>query len=147
MENKLHPVNIARMKFFVQTLTSAMFLPKCCWSQGCVITSHGFIYLWLLVNAKFNADLGNRLMKEVHAIRLYFKHTEFYQKLYYEQALIKTINVRGPSFIGLTWSLSLLLMPWLLTSPGHQHPWLCRIGKSLSYLRNDSNYLCYIIVE
>ena len=30
-------------------------------------------------------------------------------------------------------------MPWLLVSPGHQHPWywLCRIGKFLSYLRKD----------
>ena len=34
-------------------------------------------------------------------------------------------------------------MPWLLTSPGHQQPWywLCRIGRFLSYLRKDFNYL------
>ena len=34
-------------------------------------------------------------------------------------------------------------MPWLLASPGHQHPWywLCRICKSLSFMRKDFNYL------
>ena len=40
-----------------------------------------------------------------------------------------TLNVRGPSYLDLTWSISLLLMPWRLTSPGHQQPWywLCKI--------------------
>ena len=34
-------------------------------------------------------------------------------------------------------------MPWLLRSPGHQQPcyWLCRIGRFLSCLRKDLNYL------
>ena len=34
-------------------------------------------------------------------------------------------------------------MPWLLASPGHQHPWywLCRIGISWSHLRKNFNYL------
>ena len=60
-----------------------------------------------------------------------------------------TLNVRGPSYLGLTRSVSWLLMPWLLTSPGHQQPWfwLCRIGKFLSYLRKDFNYLRSINVE
>ena len=60
-----------------------------------------------------------------------------------------TLNVRGPSYIGLTRSISLLLMPWLLTSPGHQQPWywLCRIGRFLSYVRKDFNYLRRINVE
>ena len=37
---------------------------------------------------------------------------------------------------------------WLLTSPGHQHPWywLCIIGKFLSYLRKNFNYLCHVNV-
>ena len=54
-----------------------------------------------------------------------------------------TLNVRGPSYLGLTRSISWLLMPWLLTSPGHQQPWywLCRIGRFLSYLKKDFNYL------
>ena len=40
-----------------------------------------------------------------------------------------TPNVRGPSYLDLTRSISWLLMPWLLTSPGHHQPWywLCRI--------------------
>ena len=60
-----------------------------------------------------------------------------------------TLNVRGPSYLGLTRSISWLLMPWLLTSPGHQQPWywLCRICKSWSYLRKDFKYLCHINVE
>ena len=60
-----------------------------------------------------------------------------------------TLNVRGPSYLGLTRSISWLLMPWLLTSPGHQQPWywLCRIGSFLSYLRKDFNYLRRINVE
>ena len=33
-----------------------------------------------------------------------------------------TLNVRGPSYLSLTRSISWLLMPWLLTSPGHQQP-------------------------
>ena len=54
-----------------------------------------------------------------------------------------TLNVRGPRYLGLTRSISWLLMPWLLTSPGHQQPWywLCRIGRFLSYLRKDFSYL------
>ena len=48
-----------------------------------------------------------------------------------------------------TRSISRFLMPWLLASPGHQHPWywLCRIGKCLSYLRKDFNYPCHVNME
>ena len=67
----------------------------------------------------------------------------------YCNLLTLTSNVRGPSYLGLTGSISWLLMPWLLTSPGHQQPWywLCRICKSWSYLRKDLKYLCHINVE
>ena len=60
-----------------------------------------------------------------------------------------TLNVWWPSYLDLTRSISLLLMPWLLTSPGHQQPWywLCTIGRFLSYLRKDFNYLRRINVE
>ena len=60
-----------------------------------------------------------------------------------------TLNVRGPSYLGLTRSISWLLMPWLLTSPGHQQPWywLCRICRSWSYSRKDFKYLCRINME
>ena len=59
------------------------------------------------------------------------------------------LNVRGPSYLGLTRSIWWLLMPWLLTSPGHQQPWywLCRICRSWSYLRKDFKYMCHINVE
>ena len=62
---------------------------------------------------------------------------------------VLTLNVRGSTYLGLTRSVSWLLMPWLLSSPGHQQPWywLCGIGRSLSYLRKDFNYLCHIIAS
>ena len=46
-----------------------------------------------------------------------------------------TLNVWGQSQLVLTRSISWLLMPWLLASPGHQQSWywLCRIGRSLFY--------------
>ena len=64
---------------------------------------------------------------------------------------VLTLNVRGPSYLGLTSSISWLLVPWLLRSPGHQQPWywliVCRIGRFLSYLTKDFNYLRHINVE
>ena len=66
--------------------------------------------------------------------------------LYMTASCLLTLNVRGPSYLGLTRSMSWLLMPWLLTSPGHQQPWywLYRICRSFSYLRKC---LCQINVE
>ena len=63
--------------------------------------------------------------------------------------IVLTLNVRGPSYLSLTRSISWQLMPWLLTSPGHQQPWywLCKINKSLSCLRKNFNYLRRINVE
>ena len=62
--------------------------------------------------------------------------------------------MRGPSYLALTSSISWLLMPWLLASPGHQQPWywLCKIispglirGRisiifGMSVWRNDIKY-------
>ena len=56
--------------------------------------------------------------------------------------------MRGLSYRGLFRSISRLLMPWLLASPGHQQPWYwhdSEIGKSLFYTRKDSNYLRYVM--
>ena len=60
----------------------------------------------------------------------------------YEWAIYREV------YLGLTRSISWLLMPWLLTSPGHQQPWywLCRICKSWFYLRKNFKYLCHIYV-
>ena len=60
-----------------------------------------------------------------------------------------TLKVRGTIYLGLIMSISWLLMPWLLASPGHQQPWywLCRICRSLSYSKRNFNYLCLISVE
>ena len=58
-----------------------------------------------------------------------------------------TRNVRGPSYLSLTRSISWLLMPWLLTSPGPQQPWywLYRICRSFTYSRKCFKYLCQIM--
>ena len=56
------------------------------------------------------------------------------------------LNVRRLSYLGLTRSISWLLMPWLLTSPEPWY-WLCRIGRFLSYLMKDFNYMPRINVE
>ena len=63
--------------------------------------------------------------------------------------IVKTFNVRGTSYLDLTRSISWLLKPWLLTSPGHQQPyyWLCRICRSWSYLGKDFKYMCHINEE
>ena len=60
-----------------------------------------------------------------------------------------SLNVRGPNHSGWTKPVSWLLMPWLLSSPGHQHEWywLCGIGKFLPYMRKDFIYLCHVSVE
>ena len=59
------------------------------------------------------------------------------------------LNVRGPSYLGITRSISWLLKPWLLPSPSHQYAWywLCRIIEFLSYFRKDIYYLCDVSVE
>ena len=64
-------------------------------------------------------------------------------------SLTLTLNVRGQSYLGLIRSMSWLLMPWLHASPGHQHQWywLRRMGKFVSYLRTDFNYMCHVNVE
>ena len=56
------------------------------------------------------------------------------------------LNVRGPRYLGLTRSISWLLMHWLFTSPGHQQPWywLWKPCRSWSYLNKDFKYLCHI---
>ena len=58
-------------------------------------------------------------------------------------------NLRGPSYLGLTWSVSWPLMLWFLTSPGHQQSWywLCRICRYWFYLRTDFRCLCHMNVE
>ena len=79
------------------------------------------------------------------------KHLMVIQNKHHLNYVIKisTLYVRGPSYLGLTRSISWLLLPWLLTSPGHQQPWywLRRICTSWFYLRKDFKYLCHISVE
>ena len=64
-----------------------------------------------------------------------------------------TLNVRGPSYLRLTRSISSLLMPWLLTSPWHQQTWywlyrMCRPFSNCvkSMWRNDKMQI-YVYVS
>ena len=80
------------------------------------------------------------------SVRKRLHNTNLCSTILYKNWYILTLNVRGPSYLGLTRSISWLLMPWLLTSPGHQQPWywLCRLWRAWSYLRKDFKYLCHI---
>ena len=107
-------------------------------------------------------DVKNSLKTKVHPDSSPLEYWECYRKCYWNfrsqphiclarsvNEIILTLDVRGPSYLGLTRSISWLLMPWLLPSPEHQQPWywLCRICKSWSYLIKDFKYLCHINVE
>ena len=97
---------------------------------------------------------------EQTAVKIWIRIYTFLMKIYlkilsanslpfYSGLNVLTLNMQKPSYLGLTRSISWLLMPWLLTSPGHQQPWYClyRIYRSFSYLRKDFKYLCQINVE
>ena len=72
----------------------------------------------------------------IYPIHLPWNHYAYWAML--------TLNVRGRSYLGLTRSMSWLLMPWLLTSPWHQQPWYIEyvgpfltwvVGPSLTWVR------------
>ena len=95
-----------------------------------------------------------KILQSMKTVKLGFKMFTLFWKMACHSAAARaldslTLNVRGPSKLGLTRSISWLLMPWLLASPGHQRPWywLCRIGRCLSYSRRNFNYLCHISME
>ena len=60
-----------------------------------------------------------------------------------------TLVVLNLEYCSTARSLSWLLMPWLLTSPGHQHPqyWLYRMNELLSSTIKNFNYLCHLSDE
>ena len=117
-----------------------------------VITQTHFMYIvsdWSLkcsvLFSKLIRSEGSLKPCQVHWLML----KKFSQVWWHVSCLDVTLDVGGPSYLGLTRSRSWLLMPWLLTSPGHKQPWywLCRICRFLSYLRKDFNYLCRINVK
>ena len=55
-------------------------------------------------------------------IKDWYLHTSRHYVAIFLIKHIKTLNVRGASYLGLTRSISCLLIPWLVTSPGHQQP-------------------------
>ena len=68
---------------------------------------------------------------------------------YWQHILVISFLMLGHSYLGLTRSVSWLLMPWLLMSPGNQQQWywLCELDRSLSYMGKDFDSLCHVRVE
>ena len=95
--------------------------------------------------------IGAQPISEKNAGILFIGHLEKnYSEILIEIEIFSTLTAQAPSYLGLTRSISWLLMPRLLTSPGHQQPWywLYRIcSRSFSYWRKCFKYLCQINVE
>ena len=73
----------------------------------------------------------NEILIEIHTFLIQEKAFEYYMpagkwRPFCLGPSLLTLNVRGPSYLGSTRSISWLLMPWLLTSPRHQQPWYLR---------------------
>ena len=113
-----------------------------------------WLVLWRHQAIAWNDDDLSLIGKEQTSMKFEWKCEIFSSDAFGRSSVRGTLfcsalNVRGPSKLGLTRSISWLLMPWLLTSPGHQQPWywLYRICRSLSYLKKNFKYLCHINVE
>ena len=122
------------------------------WSRQ--TTSHYFNHSWMpfaVTRWKLVKQINHLSPIQYHRLlrnldrKAHLFHTLILKILY----LSLTLNMQGPSYLGLTRSKSWLLMPWLLVSPGHQQPWywLCKIGRAWSYTRKDLHYLWLVSVE
>ena len=126
-----------KMKSSIDTAANK---PRFSWnSSGSTSMRYGFLLWYGVIYGH-----GHRLRKAFGR-----NFTSLAQPLRLDCDSVLTLNVRGPSYHDLTRSISWLLMPWLLTSPGHQQPWywLYWISRPWSYLRKDFKYLCHINVE
>ena len=133
-----------------------------CWCPGSLhhqgISSHGIDYVssmnpclpWGRISPTCAISISRKNKNASTFISLLEKkqHVKLFSHMISMRSML-ILNVRGPSYLGLTRSVSWLLMPWLLTSPGHQQPWywLYKMCRSFSYLRKDFKYLCHINVE
>ena len=112
---------------------------------------------WLLIKVNETQKDGHRFF----SFKFVWYHDNKYQNyrygmIYWEPAdcsnlwdkTALTLNVRGPSYLSLTRSISWLLMPWLLPSPGNRQPWywLYRVCRSFFSLK-DFKYLYNSNVE
>ena len=63
--------------------------------------------------------------------------------------IILILNMRGVSFFRFNLVNIMVADALPLVSPGHQQTWywLCRIGRYLSYLRKDFNFLSHVYVD
>ena len=101
------------------------------WRHCNVYSTHGFVVfvlLWLCYRALVIHMTYLHIFSNAASLSL-VKYPAEYGLNKSNKAL--TLNMLGPSYLGLTMSISWLLMPLLLTSPGHQQLWywLCKLGK------------------
>ena len=137
-------------------MSSAIWRPFC---LGLNVLSHQCVPMNFIANACYVLFWAKSLLdpmlthcgletQEQIFTKLDWNTNKNFRKFNWKVYKMLTLKVRGPSYLGLTRSISWLLVPWLLASPGHQQPWywLCKISKSWSYMRNDFNYLWHVSV-
>ena len=96
---------------------------------------------------EFQLDTG--LCNSHVSLKMWSPTREFSSTKPFLVLALLTLSMRGPSFIGLTSSMSWLLIPRLLASPRHQQPWywICKIITTWSNTRKDFNYRWHVNVE
>ena len=81
---------------------------------------------WSLKNPELHSEpifpLDYIVSENLIKIPLRYKFKLIFLKIIEIKFYQINLNERVPSYLGLTSSISWLLMPWLFTSPGHQHP-------------------------
>ena len=84
-----------------------------------------------------------RISQNMHTILFGFVWLCLYYQFLVYSIDSFTFDVRGPSYLGFNRSVSILLMPWLLASPGHQHPWywLCRRNSTVCIHSSSRNVI------
>ena len=135
----IYPYNVANLRVYT----------RCCflWCNSIYMTLNDYYPFWYLVqnisgwwpgplHCQINSDHGLCYVG-------YMGHCLMWRGSTPSAISVLTLNMQGPSYLGLTRSISWQLMPWLLTSPGHQQPWywLYRICRSWSYLRKDFKHM------
>ena len=70
----------------------------------------------------FHVSSNKFSTQRVNKVCLYILHGDAQVVVIGTLMICLTLNVRGPSYLGLTRSVPWLLIPWLLMSPGHQQP-------------------------
>ena len=104
----------------------------------CCICQHLYLYLSIFSTNMIDMAYMNDLRANLNNV-----WKKKISRKCLSKSLSSTLLVLNLVCSEITLSISLLLMPWLLVSPGHQQPWywLCRTNRSLSSSVEDFNDL------